>query len=274
MPLIDINCDMGEGFGAYAIGDDAGMLDIVSSANIACGFHAGDPNVMDDTLRQAAARGVGAGAHPGFLDLYGFGRRQIRGDSPADIERQIVYQIGALRGLAAAAGTVLSHVKAHGALGNMAAEEPELANALARATRSVDRDLILVVMPGMATEAAAEKLNLPMCREIYCDRAYADNGNLLSRKLPGAVIHDPAAAAERVLRMIGEQAVVTASGRTLKGRIDSVCVHSDTEGALAMAKALRAKLDAAGIEIAPMRRVIGAATGGRGKAKGKVAKSG
>ena len=191
MPLIDINCDMGEGFGAYTIGDDVAMLEIVSSANIACGFHAGDPNVMDATLRRAATLGVGAGAHPGFLDLYGFGRRQIRGDSPAEIERQIVYQIGALQALATAAGTRLSHVKAHGALGNMTAEEPDLAGALAGAIRSVDRDLIMVVMPGMATEAAAEKHGLPMCREIYCDRAYADNGNLLSRKLPGAVFHDP-----------------------------------------------------------------------------------
>ena len=273
MPLIDINCDMGEGFGAYSIGDDAGMLDVVSSANIACGFHAGDPNVMDQTLRLAAARGVGAGAHPGFLDLYGFGRRQIRGDSPADTERQIVYQIGALQALAAAAGTRLSHVKAHGALGNMTAEEPDLALALARAIRAVDRDLIMVVMPGMATEAAAEKQGLPMCREIYCDRAYADNGNLLSRKLPGAVIHDPDAAADRVLRMIGDQAVETASGRKLRIRVDSVCVHSDTQGALAMAKTLRRKLDAAGIEVAPMRRVIGADRGARTKAKLKAAGS-
>ena len=264
MASIDINCDMGESFGAYTIGDDAGMLGLVSSANIACGFHGGDPNVMDATLRLAAENGVAAGAHPGFADLYGFGRRQIRGDSPAEIERQIVYQIGALQALAAAAGTRIAHVKMHGALGNMVAEEPELAQAYARAVRSVDRDLILVVMPGMASEAAGERLGLPLCREIYCDRAYADSGNLLARKLPGAVIHDAEVAAERVIRMVEDQHIVTVSGARRPVRIDSVCVHGDTPGAVGMAARLRARLGDAGIDVKPMREVIGAGAMSRG----------
>jgi UPF0271 protein len=258
MAMIDINCDMGESFGAYVIGADAELLRIVSSANIACGFHAGDPNVMDATLRLAAQNGVGAGAHPGFLDLYGFGRRQIRGESPADIERQIIYQIGALQALAHAAGIKLAHVKSHGALGNMASEEPDLAMAYARAVKAVDPDLILVVMPGAETERAGEILGLKMAREIYADRAYAENGNLLPRKLPGAVIHDPEVSANRVIEMVQSQSIVTVSGQRRKVRIDSVCVHGDTPGAPAVATLVRRRLEEAGIAIAPMAEVVGA----------------
>lgn len=235
------------------------MLEIVSSANIACGFHAGDPEVMHSTLSLAHAQGVGAGAHPGFYDLQGFGRRQILGDSPAQIERQIVYQIGALQGLAKSIGIPLRHVKTHGALGNLAAEDPALAlaQAVARAIYSVDRDLIMVVMPGMETEKAALKRGLPVVREIYADRAYADNGNLLSRKLDGEVLHDPQQAATRILRMLEQQAITTVSGRILPSRIDSICVHGDTPGAVAMAAALRARLEAQGFTIAPMQAAGG-----------------
>ena len=256
MAAIDLNCDMGEGFGAYSVGDDAAMLRIVTSANIACGFHAGDPNVIDATLRLARENGVAPGAHPGFLDLYGFGRRSIRGESPADIERQVVYQIGAVQALANAAGWPIRHVKAHGALGNMAAEEADLAMAVARAVKAVDPSLILVVMPGMETEKAAERMGLPMAREIYADRAYADDGNLVSRKLPGAVIHDPEEAARRVARMVEEGAVVTASGKRIPGRIDTVCVHGDTPGAVEMARRVRDRLREAGHRLAPMAEAI------------------
>lgn len=256
MAVIDLNCDMGEGFGAYSIGDDAAMLRIVTSANIACGFHAGDPNVIDSTLRLAKENGVAAGAHPGFLDLYGFGRRAIRGDSPAEIERQVVYQIGAVQALAHAAGHPIRHVKAHGALGNMAAEEADLALAVARAVKAVDPSLILVVMPGMETEKAADRLSLPMAREIYADRAYAESGNLLSRKLPGAVIHDAEEAARRVVQMVEEGAVVTAAGKRMWGRIDTVCVHGDTPGAVAMAGLVRGRLEQAGHRLAPMAEAI------------------
>jgi len=254
--LIDLNCDMGESFGPWTLGEDQAMLGIVTSANIACGFQAGDPDVMFATLVQAQANGVGAGAHPGFNDLQGFGRRQIIGDSPAQIERQIVYQIGALQALAASVGYPLQHVKTHGALGNMAAENADLAMAVARAIRSVDRELIMVVMPGMATEKAGDKLGLPLVREIYADRAYADNGNLVSRKLPGAVLHDPEQAAARILQMLDSQAILTVGGKRLPSRIDSICVHGDTPGAKEMAARLRTLLEQQGVTLAPMRQVI------------------
>ena len=257
MTRIDINCDMGEGFGVYALGDDAGMLKIVTSANIACGFHAGDPLVMHRTLKGAKDNGVGVGAHPGFLDLWGFGRRPIHGERPADIEKIILYQVGALMGLATDVGIRVRHVKTHGALGNLAAEDRDLAEAVARAVRTIDRNLMLVVMPGQETEKAGEKFGLPLVREIYADRAYADNGNLVSRRLEGAVIHDADVAAERVIAMISDRAIISRSGKKLPTRIDSVCVHGDTPGAVAMARGLRGRLEADGVTLAPMAEVIG-----------------
>jgi UPF0271 protein len=256
--IVDLNCDMGEGFGVYRLGDDAEMLTIATSANIACGFHAGDPLVMHETLRLAAANGVQAGAHPGFLDLWGFGRRPIHGERPADVEKAVLYQVGALLALAQDAGCPVRHVKTHGALGNIANEDADLALAVARAIRTLDRDLIFVVMPGLETERAGERLGLPLVREVYADRAYADNGNLVSRKLPGAVLHAPDAVAERVVRMLGDGAITCASGARLPTRIDSVCVHGDTPGAVAMATRLRDALAAQGIALRPMAAVIGA----------------
>jgi 5-oxoprolinase (ATP-hydrolysing) subunit A len=254
--MIDLNCDLGEGFGAYTIGDDPQMLTIVSSANIACGFHAGDPRVMHQTLKLAEANGVQAGAHPGFFDLFGFGRRQIRGDSLEEIEWQIIYQIGALQGLAKSLGCRVRHVKAHGSLGNMAAEDPELALAVARAIKAADPELIFVVMPGLETERAGQRLDLCLAREIYADRAYAESGNLLPRKLDGAVIHDPIVARNRVLEMVRERAIVTASGTRLPARIDSVCVHGDTPGAVAMAREVRRGLEEHNFAIRPMSEVV------------------
>jgi UPF0271 protein len=257
MAQIDINCDMGEGFGVYTLGDDAGMLEIITSANIACGFHAGDPLVMHRTLKGAKDNGVGVGAHPGFLDLWGFGRRPIHGERPADIEKIILYQVGALMGLATDVGLRVRHVKTHGALGNLAAEDRDLAEAVARAVRTIDRNLMLVVMPGQETEKAGEKFGLPLVREIYADRAYEDNGNLVSRRREGAVIHDADLAAGRVIRMIGENAIISQSGKKVPTRIDSVCVHGDTPGAVAMARRLRERLETSGIKLAPMVEVIG-----------------
>jgi UPF0271 protein len=213
---------------------------------------------MHKTLSEARDRGVAAGAHPSFLDLWGFGRRPIMGERPSDVEKHLIYQIGAAQALAHAAGTGLAHVKTHGSLGNLANEDEDLADAVARAIRSVDRDLIFVVMPGLATERAAARAGLPMAREIYADRAYAANGNLVSRKLPGAVIHDMEAAAARVLRMVEAQAVETVEGERLKVRIDTICVHGDTPGAVAMARRVRAALISAGVEPAPMAEVISA----------------
>jgi UPF0271 protein len=254
---IDLNSDLGESFGVYSLGDDDAMLTIVSSANVACGFHAGDPLVMADTVDKAARNGVGIGAHPSFLDLWGFGRRPILGERPSDVEKHVIYQIGALQAIAAAAGQRLQHVKTHGSLGNMAAEDEDLAMAVARAIRAVDKDLVFMVMPGLATEKAGEALGLRLAREVYADRAYAANGNLVSRKLPGAVLHDAGAAAERVLRMIEDQAIVTVEGTRIPVRIDSVCVHGDTPGSVAMARALRDRLEAAGIGIAPLGQIVG-----------------
>ena len=251
MKTIDLNSDMGECYGVYRMGDDAGMLEIVTSANIACGFHAGDPLIMHETVKRAGENGVAIGAHPSFLDLWGFGRRPIHGERPADIEKIVAYQIGALQGIAASLGRRVSHVKTHGSLGNMAAVDDALAAAVARAVAAVDRSLILVVMPGMATERAGAAANLPLMREIYADRTYGDDGNLTPRKQPGAVIHDAEAAAARVLRMVEEQRITTTSGKAMPVAIDSVCVHGDTPDSVAMARRIRAMLEGAGYSVRP-----------------------
>jgi 5-oxoprolinase (ATP-hydrolysing) subunit A len=251
MKSIDLNSDMGEGYGVYRMGDDAGMLEIVTSANIACGFHAGDPLIMHDMVKRAGENGVAIGAHPSFLDLWGFGRRPIHGERPADIEKIIAYQIGALQGIAASLGRRVSHVKTHGSLGNMVAVDDALAAAVARAVAAVDRSLILVVMPGMATERAGAAADLPLMREIYADRTYGDDGNLTPRKEPGAVIHDAEAAAARVLRMVEEQRITTTSGKAIPVAIDSVCVHGDTPDSVVMARRIRAMLEGAGYAVRP-----------------------
>ena len=250
---IDLNSDMGEGFGPWTMGDDAAMLDIVTSANVACGWHAGDPNIMVQTAALAKAKGVAIGAHPGFGDLWGFGRRTIRGHTMTDLERMVAYQIGALQACAALGGHRATYVKAHGALANLANGEDDIALAIGRAIKGVDRGLVYMVMPGLATERAAGTLGLDSVREVYADRAYADSGNLASRKTPGAVLHDAGEAAERVLRMVGDQAIVTVTGQRLPARIETVCVHGDTPGAVAMARTVRRTLEANGVVVAPFR---------------------
>ncbi|WP_251976234.1 LamB/YcsF family protein [Salinicola avicenniae] len=253
---VDLNCDMGESFAAWKMGDDRAMLDIVTTANIACGFHAGDPMVMHETLTLARERGVQVGAHPSFMDLVGFGRRRLEGEDPQDLEKQLIYQIGAMVAMARAVGHPIRHVKTHGSLGNMAAEDREMALAVSRAIQAVDGKLIHLCMPGMETSLTAQELGLKVGNEVFADRAYADNGNLLSRKLPGAVIHDPDAAADRVLRMLEEQAVTTVSGKQIPLAIDSICVHGDTPGAVAMAETLRRRLESAGVAIRPMADLV------------------
>jgi len=248
---VDLNCDMGEGFGPWPMGDDEAMLDIVSSANIACGFHAGDPSIMFRTAETAKHKGVAIGAHPGFNDLHGFGRRVIRGDTPAEIERMVAYQIGAMQAVAALAGHKVTYVKAHGSLNNMANEDESLARAIARAIKGVDASLINVCMPGLLMEKASEELGLRVAREFFADRTYEDDGTLTSRKKPGSVLHDADAAAERVLRTLQDKAVVTTSGRRIPIEIDTICVHGDEPSAVAMARTIRAKLEASGIAIAP-----------------------
>ncbi|HJE24404.1 MAG TPA: 5-oxoprolinase subunit PxpA [Methylorubrum populi] len=247
---IDLNADLGEGFGPWRMGDDAALLDIVTSANVACGFHAGDPDIMVETAAAALAQGVAIGAHPGFHDLRGFGRNRIQ-EGPRRLERDIAYQIGALQACAALAGARVTHVKAHGALANLSNEDDAVAAALARAVAGVDRRLVLVVMPGLAAERAGERAGLALVREIYADRAYAEDGTLAPRSSPGAVIHDADEAAERVARMVGEGAVFTGSGRRLPVAIETVCVHGDNPAALVMARAVRSRLERAGLSLRP-----------------------
>lgn len=254
MTAVDLNSDLGESFGAWNMGDDAAMLDVVTTANIACGFHAGDPDTMLKTVESAKARGVAIGAHPGFHDLQGFGRRQIQGLSAREVETLVAYQIGALQAVATMAGHRVTHVKAHGALSNMAMLDAGMATALARAVRAVDPTLTFVVLPLTELERAGESANLPLAREIFADRAYEDDGTLVSRKKPGAVLHDPEAVADRVLEMVQERAIVSVSGKRLPMPIDTVCIHGDSPGAVAMAVAVRRRLDAAGVLIAPFRK--------------------
>lgn len=253
MAAVDLNSDMGEGFGPWTMGDDEAMLSIVSSANIACGWHAGDPIIMHRTAEIAKAKGVSIGAHPGFGDLWGFGRRVIRGDSMADLEKQVAYQVGAMQACAALAGHKVTHVKAHGALGNMINDEADMAMAIGRAIKGVDPSLVYVVMPGLPTEKAAETLGLPMAREVFADRTYDDSGNLTSRKVAGSVIHDAAMASERVLRMVEDGEIVTVTGKKLKAAIDTICVHGDNPAAVAMARAVRDRLERAGVTIRPFK---------------------
>ncbi len=248
---IDLNSDMGEGFGPWKMGDDEAMLGIVTSANVACGWHAGDPNIMFRTAERAKANGVAIGAHPGFGDLWGFGRRIIRGDSAADIERMIAYQIGALQAVAALAGHRVTYVKAHGTLNTMANEDEDLALAIARGIKGVDPVLVNMCMPGLAMERQSERVGLRVAREIYADRTYDDSGNLTSRKKEGSVLHDAKMASERVLRMLEDGAVTTVTGKRIPVDIDTICVHGDEPTAVEMARTVRAVLEANGVTMAP-----------------------
>jgi UPF0271 protein len=247
---IDLNSDMGESYGAFAVGDDRAMLAVVTSANIACGFHGGDPLVMSRAVELAKEKGIAIGAHPSFLDLWGFGRRPILGDTPDEVGKFVLYQVGALQAVASAAGHRVTHVKLHGALANMAQVDDALADGVARAIRALDRDLAFVVMPGLATERAGARAGLRLAREVYADRSYGEDGNLTPRKQPGAVIHDAEAATRRVLQMLDERAIRTVGGGKLPVAIDSISVHSDTPEAVAMARMLRAALERAGVRIA------------------------
>lgn len=247
---VDLNSDMGESFGPWVMGDDEAMLSIVTSANVACGFHGGDPEVMLKTVKTAKTNSVSIGAHPGFRDLQGFGRRQILGLSRSEVETLVAYQVGALQAIAAMAGHRVTHVKTHGALGNMSYVDVGIAEAVAAAVKAVDRTLVLVVLPRSAIERAGEASGLPLAREVFADRAYEDDATLMSRKKPGSVLHDPDQVAERALRMVADRAVVSASGKVIPVGVDTICIHGDSPGAVAMARAVRAKLAAAGIDIA------------------------
>ncbi len=254
MPTIDLNCDMGESFGAYKIGDDAAMMDIITTANIACGFHAGDPSVMRDTIVSAREKGVAIGAHPSFMDLYGFGRRRISGERPEDIEAQIIYQIAAIQGMATTLGWPITHVKTHGSLGNMAAEDEALAKVCVQAIKAVDPTLIFITLPYSQTMRAAEAAGLGVACEVYADRRYLDNGMLAPRQMEGSVIHDLSASVDQVLSMVCDNRIPTINGSHLSVDAATVCIHGDTPGAPATAWALRNKLTESGVTIAPFTK--------------------
>ncbi|SNB65899.1 UPF0271 protein [Arboricoccus pini] len=250
---IDLNSDLGEGYGPWALGDDASMLEVVSTANIACGFHAGDPRIMRATVRLARERGVAVGAHPGYQDLIGFGRRRLPGITVGEVESLVAYQVGALAAICALEGHPMTHVKTHGALGNVCADDDAMALAVGRAIRAVDPKLAYMVMPGTATARAADSLGLTVINEIYADRTYADSFNLSPRSEPGSVLHDPDLVLQRVMAMVAEGCLTSTSGKRLTVPISSICVHGDTPGAVAMARRLRQGLEAAGWTIASSR---------------------
>jgi UPF0271 protein len=252
---INLNADLGESFGAWSMGSDEQLLRVVCSANIACGFHAGDPLVMRKTVRTALAAGVGIGAHPAYPDLQGFGRRRME-MAPAELEAAVIYQVGALVGMAAAEGGRLSHVKPHGALNNQACEDAALADTVARAVRAADRDLILLAPALSELQAAGLRAGLQVAAEIFADRAYSDAATLLPRQQPGAVLHDADAVVAHVMRMLDAGGIVAHSGKVLPTAMHSICVHGDNPGAVDNARRLRATLEAAGWRLAGLPDVL------------------
>ena len=245
---IDLNCDMGESFGAYTIGADEQVMPSITSANVACGFHAGDPAVMRRTVRLAREAGVAVGAHPGFQDLAGFGRREMR-VSAQEAEDMVLYQIGAFAGIARSEGVALRHVKPHGALYNMAVRDRALAGAIARAVQAFDRTLVLFALPGSELLKAGEAAGLRVAAEGFADRSYEADGSLTPRSRDGAVIHDRAAVVNRAVRMATEGKVSTLDGRDISMRVETICTHGDTPGAQDLTRAIRAGLVKAGVEV-------------------------
>ena len=249
MRTVDLNADMGEGFGPWPMGDDAALLEVVTSANIACGMHAGDPDTMARAMKAAARNGVGIGAHPGFADLRGFGRRRMHLPEEA-LANLIRYQVAAAQGMARAAGAPLAHLKLHGALANMAAEDEGMARTCYEAALSVAPDLTVMVLAETAQQAAAQALGVPVACEIFADRAYEDDATLVDRAKPGAVIHDADRASARILKMLEAGAIIAESGKHIPTRIDTICLHGDTPEAVGMARHLRRALEEAGVRVA------------------------
>jgi UPF0271 protein len=253
MPL-DLNCDLGESFGAWRLGADEEILPSVTSASVACGFHAGDPGTMRRTVEAAAAHGVAIGAHPGLPDLQGFGRRAME-VSPEEAYELVVYQLGALQAFAAAAGVALQHVKPHGALYNLAAARPPLAGAIARAVRDVDRGLVLYGLSGSHLVAAGRAAGLRTASEAFADRGYAPDGSLVSRRDPAALVTDPEEVVRRALRMAREGRVCAVDGTDVGIAVDTLCVHGDSPGAAELARRVRRALEAEGVEVRAPGRV-------------------
>lgn len=252
---VNLNSDLGESFGAWSMGDDAAMLGVVTSANIACGLHAGDWSVMQDTVAAAVKNGVSIGAHPSYPDLQGFGRRPMT-ISAREVEALMAYQIGALMGVAATRGARVTHVKPHGAINNKAATDAELAAAIARGIAGVSKDLIFLAPAGSAMVEAAARANLPVAQEVFADRNYDDDGNLVPRGQPKAMVQDNDEALGNVLRMVEQKAIVSLNGKRIPCAVDSICVHGDSAGAVAMARHIRAGLEKAGVKIVTLPEMV------------------
>jgi len=248
---IDLNSDIGESFGPYSVGHDDAILDSVTSVNVACGFHAGDPSVMRRTVRKALARGVAIGAHPGFPDLQGFGRRAMA-MSPAEVEDAVLYQVAALIGVAAAEGGRVTHVKAHGALYNMAVSDPSLAGAIASAVRALDPNLVLFGLPGSCLLAAGCAAGLRVAAEGFADRAYEADGSLTPRSRDGAVLHEPSVVLMRALDLVRAGRVEATDGSVLSLAIQTLCLHGDSIGAADLGAVLRRGLEAHGVRVAAL----------------------
>ena len=248
MTKVDLNADMGESFGPWVMGQDAALLDVVTSANIACGFHAGDPDVMAETMAMAAEKGVGIGCHPGFQDLQGFGRRKMHVPLPT-LQNWIRYQLGASLSMAKAAGGTVRHLKIHGAWSNMAMADEAMARACYEAALEIDPEIVIMVLSGTVMEKVVRDLGCNWAGEIFADRAYNDDATLVDRSLPGAVIHDADFAAERIVNMVKSCAIVAESGKQIETRIDTICCHGDTPEAVDIAKRVRAGLEAEGITV-------------------------
>lgn len=251
MKRVDLNSDLGESFGRYTLGMDDQILPVISSANIACGFHAADPVVMEKTVALAKESGVAVGAHPGYPDLMGFGRRNLA-VSPQEAYAYTLYQLGALDAFLRPQGISMQHVKPHGAMYNMAARDYELARAICQGVYDFDRRLILLGLSGSQMIRAAEDVGLRAVSEVFADRAYEEDGTLVSRSKPGAVITDEEEAISRVVRMVTQGALTAITGRDISIRADSICVHGDGEKAVLFAKKIRAALESQGVEICPM----------------------
>ena len=252
---VDLNCDLGESFGNYKIGGDDKIIPLISSTNVACGFHAGDPVVMKKTIETAKKNNIGIGAHPGFLDLMGFGRREMK-ISIDEAKAYVLYQLGALGAFCKSEGVKLQHVKPHGALYNMAAKDYKLSRAICKAVAEFDNSLIILGLSGSETLKAAKDLNLKYASEVFADRAYEEDGSLVARSKEGAMIHDENEAIERVIKMIKEQKVISITGKEIPIKADSICVHGDGEKALLFVKKIREKLENEGIIIQKLSEII------------------
>lgn len=255
MYRVDLNSDLGESFGRYTLGMDEKVIPLITSANVACGYHASDPVVMDQTLRRAKAAGIRVGAHPGFPDLMGFGRRNMK-VSPEEARAYTLYQVGALSAFCRANGLAMQHVKPHGAFYNMAAKDYELAKAICEGIRAFDDNLIVLALSGGELARAAADLGLRTAQEVFADRAYEEDGTLVDRRKEGAMVTDEETAIARVVRMVKERKVTAITGKEIPIRADSVCVHGDGAKALAFVERIRAELSKEGVTVCPLDEIV------------------